>query len=58
VEEKTEAVIDANDLMLERVNNLLDEASGKKKTDATLIVASLKVRPTIRRTTLQNDILD
>ena len=41
LEEKTDSVVDANDLILERVNNLLDEASGKKKTDPNLIVASL-----------------
>ena len=41
LEEKTDSLIDANDLILERVNNLLDEASGKKKTDPSLIVATL-----------------
>jgi len=42
IEEKTDALIDANDLILERVNNLVDEASGKKKTDPGLVVASLQ----------------
>ena len=38
LEEKTESVIDANDLILERVNNMLDEAQGKKKSDPALVV--------------------
>ncbi|XP_013416312.1 exosome component 10-like [Lingula anatina] len=41
VEDKFDVLVDANDQMLERVSSFLDEASGIKKQDSTLVVASV-----------------
>ncbi|KAJ8319871.1 hypothetical protein KUTeg_001458 [Tegillarca granosa] len=40
VEDKFDVLIDANDQILERVGNWLDEASGVKKDDTTLVIAT------------------
>lgn len=40
VEDKFDVLIDANDQILERVGSWLDEASGIKKQEATLVVAT------------------
>lgn len=42
VEERFERLVDANDIMLENVGSLLDEASGLKKNDKPILPPSMK----------------
>ncbi|XP_074655817.1 exosome complex component 10-like [Tubulanus polymorphus] len=46
IEDKFDAIVDANDQLLERVGTLLDEASGIKKQETPLVIASLTPKQT------------
>ncbi|XP_064642526.1 exosome complex component 10-like [Lineus longissimus] len=46
VEDRFDVLVDANDQLLERVGNLLDEAAGIKKAETSLVVASTAPKST------------
>ncbi|CAI9731187.1 exosome component 10-like [Octopus vulgaris] len=46
IEDRFEHIIDANDQLLEKIGNLLDEASGIKKQENTLVITNFKPKQT------------